>query len=65
MNVTTSGGATGYTTSSSTTWAMPVTLYSGSGGSGGYTSPAPRPQTALEWLDAEIESMCKLARQVA
>ena len=40
-------------------------VYSGGGsggGSGGYTAPAPRPPTALEWLDAEIEKVCKLAR---
>ena len=24
--------------------------------------PAPKPQTALEWLDAEIERTCALAR---
>lgn len=40
------------------TWTGPVTVYS----SGGSTMPAPRPQTALEWLDAEIEAVCKLAR---
>jgi hypothetical protein len=26
---------------------------------------APRPQTAMEWLDAEIEATCKLARQAS
>ena len=49
--------------SSGTTYTMtaPLTVYSGGAG-GGYTAPAPRKQTALEWLDAEIEAVCKLAR---
>jgi hypothetical protein len=29
---------------------------------GGYSAPPPRMPTALEWLDAEVESVCKLAR---
>lgn len=41
-----------------------VTIYTG-GGSGYSDPPAPRPKTALEWLDAEIETTCKLARQAA
>ena len=45
------------TASSSATYTMPVMYYSG-----GSTMPAPRPQTALEWLDAEVEAVCKLAR---
>ena len=57
-----SGGGSNYvyTTSSSTAWTMPVTYYSAGG-----TNPVPRPQTALEWLDAEIEGICKLARMAA
>lgn len=68
-NVTTGG-------SSGVSWTMPLTISNGSyvyGGSGnynagadaGYVAPAPRPQTALEWLDAEIEATCKLARQAS
>jgi hypothetical protein len=58
------------TGTSSGTWPVVFTgsggstasyIYAG-GGAGGYTSSAPRPQTALEWLDAETEAMCKLAR---
>ena len=30
--------------------------------SGGYSTNAPRELTALEWLDAETEKVCKLAR---
>ena len=64
---------TGYnmvtTTGTSTNWTMPVTISTGdyvfSGGAGGYSMPAPRPQTALEWLDAEVEATCKLARLAA
>ena len=51
--------------STSTAWQVPLTISNGSyvypGISNG-GAPAPRPQTALEWLDAEIEAMCKLAR---
>jgi hypothetical protein len=59
---TTSGSAT-YTFSPSFTsngYSMPLMLTSS--GSGGWTAPAPREPTALEWLDAEIEATCKLAR---
>ena len=41
--------------------AIPYIVTSGGGGS--YSMPAPRPQTALEWLDAEIEATCRLARE--
>lgn len=51
-NTTCSGGTT-------YTMTAPLMVYSGS------TMPAPRSQTALEWLDAEIEATCKLARQGA
>lgn len=51
-----------YTTTSTTLTSMPLIVTSGGAGGGGWTSPAPRKQTALEWLDAEIESVCKLAR---
>lgn len=51
------GGSYVYTTSGSTAWTMPVTYHSA-----GSTFPAPRPQTALDWLDAETEAVCKLAR---
>ncbi len=44
------------------TWVGPTTI-SSDGGS--YSAPAPRPQTPLEWLDAEVEATCKLARQAA
>ena len=47
-----------------TSYGKGVTYVSGGGGGGLYTPP-PRPQTALEWLDAEVEATCKLARQVA
>lgn len=50
--------ASNVSSSSSYTLTAPVTYYA----SGGITMPAPRPQTALEWLDAEIEAVCKLAR---
>jgi hypothetical protein len=43
------------------TYTTPLTVYTG-GGSG---LPAPRPKTALDWLDDEIEAVCKLARQAA
>lgn len=62
------------TTAGSGSTTRPVVITSGggcnstnyvtaSGGSGGgWTSPDPRTPTALEWLDAEVESVCKLAR---
>ena len=67
--------AMNYTLTSGTTTntILPVT-WTGSGGgytqgvtyissgSGGWTAPAPRTPTALEWLDAEVEKVCKLAR---
>ena len=49
-----------YTTSGTTALTMPATYWSAGG-----TNPVPRPQTALEWLDAEIEGTCKLARLAA
>jgi hypothetical protein len=55
------------TTGTSTSWTLPLTISNGSyvySGSAGGVS-APRPQTALEWLDAEIEATCRLARQAA
>jgi hypothetical protein len=54
--------ATTLSSSASTyTYTMsPLTVYSG-----GTSLPVPRPQTALEWLDAEVEAVCKLARQAA
>lgn len=42
------------------TFTAPMTYYSS-----GSTAPVPRPKTALEWLDDEIEAVCKLARQAA
>lgn len=45
-----------------TTVAGPLTVYSDGGGAGVYSAPAPRPKTALEWLDDETESVCRLAR---
>lgn len=62
MNITTSG------TGTSTTFPVIYTggnggyVFSGGGAGGGYSVPAPRPQSALKWLDAEIEATCKLAR---
>jgi hypothetical protein len=53
--VTTTGTTAGATLYSSYTAPMVFT--------GGYAaSPAPRPKTALEWLDDEIQAVCKLAR---
>jgi len=49
------------TGSSSTTW--PLIVSSGHGYTYAGSTNTPRPQTALEWLDAEIEATCKLARQ--
>lgn len=53
--------------SSGTTYTVtaPLAIMTGGGGGGSYAVPAPRAQTALEWLDAEIEATCKLARQAA
>jgi hypothetical protein len=65
------------TTSSTTTTAYPFVVTSGSsttypyvitsGAGGGYVQPVapsapPAPRTALEWLDAEVERTCALAR---
>ena len=45
------------TTTTTGTYVMPMSVYGG----GGF-SPPPRQPTALEWLDAEIERTCALAR---
>jgi hypothetical protein len=42
--------------------SVPYIVTSGGAGGGGWTAPAPRDPTALEWLDAEVEKVCKLAR---
>ena len=48
------------------TWNAPV--YVGGGGGGGsvtlngWPAPGPVPQSALEWLDAEVDKVCALAR---
>jgi hypothetical protein len=60
------------TTGSSTSANFPV-LWTGSSGymqgvtyvSGGSANPADRTPAALEWLDAEIEATCRLARLAA
>ena len=64
---------TGSTTNAGTI-SYPVTAGGGytdgvtyvGGGGGGYAWPAakpePQPQSALEWLDAEVEKTCALAR---
>lgn len=58
---TTSGGAyympVVTTGSNATTWVM-----GGGGGGAGWQPQPPRPQTALEWLDGEVEKTCALAR---
>jgi hypothetical protein len=36
--------------------------YISSGGTGSWSAPEPKPQSALEWLDAEVEKTCALAR---
>lgn len=48
--------------SSSTTFYIPVTT---AGSATMWTPAAPRPQTPLEWLDAEIERTCAIARSAA
>ncbi len=57
---TTSGGAycmpAVTTGSNATTWVM------GGGGGAGWQPQPSRPQTALEWLDGEVEKTCALAR---
>lgn len=49
--IITTGGASG-----GVTWV-------GGGGGGGWTPPPPAPQGPLDWLDAEVEKTCALARQ--
>jgi len=54
-------------TSGSYTYTYPVTITSGGtigggGGGGGYVPAPPREPTVLEWLDAEVERTCALAR---
>jgi len=59
----------GWTNGSSAVYQYAVTTgttaypYVVTAGAGGWSQPSPpRPQTALEWLDAEIERTCALAR---
>ncbi len=47
---------TGTTTTG--TYVLPMTVY----GSGGVSAPPARQPTPLEWLDAEVEKTCALAR---
>lgn len=56
------GWAYSTSASSSANWTVtaPLTYYTSGG-----TTPQPRPKTALEWLDDEIEAVCRLARQAA
>ena len=65
-NVTTSGSTTyPLAIGSGTTWTTPVYVGGGGGGAvalNGWPSPDPVPQSPLEWLDAEIEKTCALAR---
>lgn len=57
--VTTGGGSWTLTTTTGTSYVYPGTFAISSGG---YSVPPPRTPTTLEWLDAEVESVCKLAR---
>jgi len=65
LNTTTTGATTNVGT-----FMLPAitsgAVYVG-GGNGGsvqavWPAPEPKPQSALEWLDAEVEATCALAR---
>lgn len=46
------------TSSSAATYVLPTQFFATST----LTAPAPKPLTPLEWLDAQIERTCALAR---
>lgn len=59
----TTAGSSSYTWNGggSYTLSLPPVTYT----SGYSTNPPPRDPTVLEWLDSEVEKVCKLARAVA